>query len=375
MSETLSLAKSLINIESVTPHDNGCQKIITDLLRNLGFKVKDLSSNGVSNLWAHRGDAKPMFVFAGHTDVVPPGEIKKWHTDPFQATVKNDLLYGRGAADMKSAIAAMLVACQHFIKKHPQHKGAIGFMITSDEEGQATDGTVKIVDYVKQHKIGVDYCLVGEASSQKALGDAVKVGRRGSLHGNLQVIGKQGHIAYPKQADNPIHRCFKALDALTNTEWDQGNEYFPPTSFQIYNIMADTGATNIIPGSLTAKFNFRFCPVSTAEQLQKKVQQVFEDHGLQYKIDWNLSSKPFLSKDGKLLTATKDAIESICGIETNPNTSGGTSDGRFISTTGCEIIELGAVSSCIHQVNEHINIHDLNKLTELYEDILTRLLT
>ncbi len=371
-SETLQLAEALINRASITPNDNGCQDIILDYLKPLGFSFERINSNGVSNVWARFGDKQPLIVFCGHTDVVPPGNERKWRNNPFTASIEDGYLYGRGAADMKGALAAMVIGCKRFISEHPNFDGSIGFMITSDEEGDATDGTKKIVEYIKDNQIHIDGCLIGEASSNEQLGDGIKVGRRGSLHGELQVIGKQGHIAYPQLADNPIHRSFKALDHLTHTEWDQGNEFFTPTSLQVYTINADTGASNVIPGSLTARFNFRFSPASTAEQLKERVHKVFDDHELKYKIHWNLMSEPFLSPRGKLVAATTDAIQSLCKIETNPNTTGGTSDGRFIAQLGCEIVELGVVNKCIHQVNEHVKIADLEQLTSLYQDILRR---
>lgn len=374
MNETVALAEKLINVPSITPNDHGCQDLIIEELKPLGFKIVNLKSNDVSNLWAVHGNSGPIFAFSGHTDVVPPGPENKWKTSPFSATSKDGFLYGRGAADMKGALTAMIIASKNFIKKNPNHKGSIAFMITSDEEGDGIDGTRKIVEYIKRENIKIDWCLIGEASSNEQLGDAIKVGRRGSLHGELQVIGKQGHIAYPQLADNPIHRSFKALDALTQIEWDQGNEYFTPTSLQIYNINADTGASNVIPGSLTARFNFRFAPTSDPEHLKVRVHKIFDDHGLHYRIHWKLSSNPFLSKHGLLTQACIDSIQKICGIETLPNTTGGTSDGRFIIETGCEIVELGAVSNCIHQINEHIRIDDLNTLTRIYEDVLQRLL-
>lgn len=370
MSETLELAKQLISIESITPNDNGCQTLLTDVLSSVGFTVDNVPSNGVTNVWAVHGESGPLLVFSGHTDVVPPGNAKKWKTNPFEPVIKDGYLYGRGAADMKGALAAMVIAAKNFVEQNPNHAGRIAFMITSDEEGDATDGTVKLLQHVQQKNEKIDYCVIGEASSNQTLGDAIKIGRRGSLHGHLQVIGKQGHIAYPHLADNPIHRSFKALDSLTQVEWDNGNDHFTPTSLQIYNINADTGASNVIPGSLTARFNFRFSPASTSEQLQERVHKVFDDHELNYKIDWNLMSQPFLSKPGKLLKAAMTAIRETCGIDTHPNTTGGTSDGRFIAATGCEIIELGAVNRCIHQVNEHIKTDDLDSLTTLYEKIL-----
>lgn len=370
----LELAKTLINIPSITPNDNGCQQQLIQHLLAMNFTITPLSSGNVTNFWAQRGHNGPLFVFAGHTDVVPPGPETKWRTPPFMATVHNDRLYGRGAADMKAALAAMVIACQQFIDKHPNHLGSIGFMITSDEEGTATDGTTKIVEYLENNNINIDWCLIGEASSQQELGDAVKIGRRGSLHGELQVMGKQGHIAYPHLAENPIHNCFKALDQLTHIEWDQGNEHFSPTSFQIYNISADTGATNIIPGALTARFNFRFSPASTPQQLKDRLQKTLDDHALRYHIEWNLASQPFYSEPGQLFHATQQSIQTILGIETHANTIGGTSDGRFIARLGCEIVELGFVNKTIHQVNEHIHVPAIKQLTTIYANILEQLL-
>ncbi|PIZ03768.1 MAG: succinyl-diaminopimelate desuccinylase [Gammaproteobacteria bacterium CG_4_10_14_0_8_um_filter_38_16] len=374
MSETLSLAKALINIQSITPNDNHCQIILIQRLKKMGFTITELHSNNVSNFFAtHGNDHQHLFCFSGHTDVVPPGDLAEWHSPPFEATIRDKKLFGRGAADMKSALAAMIVATERFILKNPNHPGKIGFLITSDEEGAGIDGTIKIVDYLQNNKIKLDYCLIGEATSNKKLGDVIKVGRRGSLHGQLTVHGKQGHIAYPHLAINPIHRSFQALDHLTKIEWDQASDLFSPTSFQIYNINADTGANNIIPGSLTARFNFRYSPASTAESLQKQVEQVFEAHQLNYDIQWRHLSNPFHSKPGALTQACRDAILDICHITTEPNTTGGTSDGRFIATTGAEIVELGLLNDSIHHVNEHTNLTDLEKLTDLYENILEKI--
>src|SRR3990167_1694653 len=375
MSNTLKLAEQLINIASITPNDNGCQKILMDRLKKIGFHITELHSHGVSNFFAMRGENNgPLFAFSGHTDVVPPGDLSEWTSPPFQATVRDHKLFGRGAADMKSALAAMIVATENFIAKHPKHAGKIGFLITSDEEGNATDGTIKIVEYLKKNNIKLDYCLVGEASSNRTLGDSIKVGRRGSLHGELTVRGKQGHIAYPHLAINPIHRSFQALDHLTNIEWDQPTELFSPTSFQIYNINADTGvANNIIPGSLTARFNFRYSPESTAESLQSRVEKVFDEHQLHYAIKWNHSSKPFYSKPALLTQTCIDAIKNCCNITTAPNTTGCTSDGRFIAATGAEIVELGLCSDSIHQIDECTSLDDLEKLTDLYEVILEKI--
>lgn len=376
MNATIKLAKQLINIASITPHDNGCQKILIDYLQKLGFEITTLDSNGVSNFFAIKKSKNPaatLFAFSGHTDVVPPGDLSDWISPPFEATIRDEKLFGRGAADMKSAIAAMVIAVETFLATHPNHPHHLAFLITSDEEGNATDGTAKIVEFLEKNNIKIDYCLVGEASSAKQLGDNIKVGRRGSLHGELIVHGKQGHIAYPHLAINPIHRSFQALDALTQIEWDKGNALFSPTTFQIYNIHADTGANNVIPGSLSARFNFRHCPDSTAEYLQSRVEQVLQEHQLTFSIKWNHSSKPFYSNPGLLTNTCKNAIETICHIETTPNTTGGTSDGRFIAHTGAEVVELGLCSSSIHQVNEHTNITDLEKLTVLYTEIIKNL--
>jgi len=372
--DALNLAIQLINRESMTPNDGGCQDLLIDALTNMGFSIQKLPFGKVKNFWARRGQAAPLLIFSGHTDVVPPGQLEKWQSPPFTGTVRDHCLFGRGAADMKSALAAMIIACKYFLKEHPNHSGSIGFAITSDEEGDAEDGTAKLVQYFQQQHIKPNWCLIGEASSQQELGDSIKIGRRGSLHGFLQVIGKQGHIAYPQLAINPIHRSFKALDELTLVTWDNGDEFFTPTSFQIYNIQADTGASNIIPGTLTARFNFRFSPASPAEQLKQRVHKILDDHDLNYKIDWKLTGQPFFSPPARLAEACKNAIQSICQIEPNPNTTGGTSDGRFLAALGCEIVELGPPSKSIHQINEHIKLDDLTQLTLIYQKILNELL-
>ncbi|MBS0350655.1 MAG: succinyl-diaminopimelate desuccinylase [Proteobacteria bacterium] len=373
LKEVLQLATDLINCQSVTPDDAGCQALLIEELTGMGFAIERLASGPVSNFWARKGTAGPLLVFSGHTDVVPPGPIEKWHSAPFQASVREGNLYGRGASDMKGALAAMVIACRYFLNENPQFSGSIGFMITSDEEGDAKDGTIKIVQHFLKNDIKPDWCLVGEASSQLELGDGIKVGRRGSLHGFLQVIGKQGHIAYPHLAENPIHRSFKALDDLTHVTWDNGNEFFTPTTFQIYNIQADTGASNIIPGTLTARFNFRYSTASSADQLKQKVHKILDDHDLKYKIEWNLTGEPFFSPPKRLAAACTRAVQNVCQREPDANTTGGTSDGRFIATLGCEIVELGPPSKTIHQINEHIRLNDLTNLVMIYKNVLEQL--
>jgi len=374
-SKVIDLATQLINIKSITPNDNGCQEIIANKLRDMGFTITNLPSNGVSNLWAEYGDAsQPFVIFSGHTDVVPAGEIRQWASDPFISSIKNNRLYGRGAADMKGALAAMIIGCERFLAKHPSLSKAIGFMITSDEEGDATHGTTKLVDYVLAENKNIQQCIIGEASCEKQLGDNIKIGRRGSLHGKITIIGKQGHIAYPKKSLNPIHNSFKALDQLTQITWDNGNDHFMPTSFQIYNIHADTGANNMIPGQLTANFNLRYSPELQADDIQQQIIDSLKANPIEYDISWNHSSKPFFSNPGALADAATTAVQHVCNITPTLNTHGGTSDGRFISRIGCEIIELGVTNKSIHQVNEYADIDDLNNLSRIYEHMLGDLL-
>jgi succinyl-diaminopimelate desuccinylase len=373
MNATLTLSQQLIRIASITPNDGGCQKIIQQELRNYDFDFIALDGEKTKNLLAIQPGDKPLIAFSGHTDTVPPGDLQLWHSPPFTPTIKEGYLYGRGAADMKCATAAMIIAYQEFFQKHPNPAFRMAFMLTSDEEGDATEGTINIVNYLIKENITLSWCLIGEASSQKQLGDSIKIGRRGSLHGELYLKGKQGHIAYPQLAQNPIHRCFKALDTLTETHWDNGNEWFTPTSFQIYNIHADTGATNMIPGSLSASFNFRFAPCSQAQTLQQRVTQILDQYHLDYSIKWNLMSTPFLSTPGILTSACQNAIKKNTQIDTRLNTEGGTSDGRFITQTGCEIVELGPINKTIHQVNECIKLEDLTTLKNIYYDTLTEL--
>lgn len=374
MSETLTLLKKLISKPSITPNDEGCQDILINRLKAAGFRIKQLPFGDTKNFWAWHGDGKPSIIFAGHTDVVPPGPEDQWQSPPFSPTEQDGYLFGRGAADMKSGLSAMIVAAENFVKENPNHNGTVGFIVTSDEEGRAVDGTKQVIDYLQQQNITFNYCVVGEASSNKQLGDAIKIGRRGSMHGELIIFGKQGHIAYPDLLENPIHRSFEALHALANTQWDQGNEYFAPTSFQFYSINSDAGADNVVPGSLKAYFNFRFAPIHTAEQLQQKCHEILDQHELNYKMNWRVSGHPFFSGNGKLADVCSKAIQDVCSIKPEPNTYGGTSDGRFIAPTGSEVVELGPVNESIHKVNEHIKINDIDKLTKVYQRVLELIL-
>ncbi len=373
-SPTLDLARELIARPSVTPEDAGCQGLMIARLERLGFHVEPLPWGEVSNFWARRGTDGPLFVFAGHTDVVPPGPLEAWRSHPFAPEVRDDHLYGRGAADMKGSLAAMVVACERFLARHPDHRGSIGFLVTSDEEGPAVDGTVRVVQHLRQRGEQIDYCLVGEPSSSERLGDVVKIGRRGSLGGRLTVLGVQGHVAYPEKADNPIHRLAPALAELCAAEWDAGNRDFPPTSFQVSNIHGGTGAENVIPAEVVVDFNFRFSTESTAEGLQARVNGILDRHGLRRKLAWRLSGNPFLTARGALVEAVSGAVAAHCGYRPELSTSGGTSDGRFIAPTGAEVVELGPINATIHQVDERVRVEDLERLTAIYEDILSRLL-
>lgn len=374
MTETIELAQQLIRIKSVTPNDNGCQQLIADYLKPLGFDTEHLPFGEVSNLWSTTAGDGPLLVFAGHTDVVPPGPAEQWSYPPFDAAIDDGYLYGRGAADMKSSIAAMMVACKRVLDKH-SIKGRIGFLITSDEEGPAVDGTVKVVDHLVLQKQQIDWCIVGEPTSTRLLGDIVKNGRRGSLNGQLTVRGKQGHVAYPHLAANPVHLFASALKDLTTESWDNGNEFFPPTTFQVSNINAGTGVENVIPGELTCRFNFRFSTQVTAHELQTRVEKILKSHHLDCELTWRLSGEPFITGRGKLVEATAASIKKICGYSTELSTSGGTSDGRFIAPTGAEVLELGPVNETIHQIDECVSCNDLNLLTDVYENILIELLT
>jgi len=370
MSNTLELAKSLISKPSITPDDHGCQAIMIDRLNKIGFEIHPLKFGDVDNFWAVHGDSGPLFAFAGHTDVVPAGDENAWNTKPFEPTIKDGYLYGRGAADMKGGLASMVTATEKFIKENPNHKGRIAFLITSDEEGVAVNGTVKVMDYLKANEQNIDYCLLGEPSSTSSTGDVIKNGRRGSLNGVLKINGKQGHVAYPHLAKNPIHLVSPALDDLCNQEWDNGNDYFPATSFQISNMHSGDGVTNVIPGDAQVKFNFRYSTETNKENLQKKVHEILDLHNLDYSIEWSHSGYPFLTPKGALVSACVKAIKKTKGIDTELSTSGGTSDGRFIAQEGTQVVELGPVNATIHQINESVLVQDLDDLSEIYYQVL-----
>lgn len=374
MSPTLELARALIARPSVTPDDQGCQQLIGARLAALGFTLEPMNSGAVTNLWARRGTAGPLLAFAGHTDVVPPGPENAWTSPPFRPEVRAGLLYGRGAADMKGSIAAMVTACERFLAEHPDHRGSLAFLITSDEEGSATEGTVKVIETLEARNEKIDWCLVGEPSSVEQAGDVVKNGRRGSLSGTLSVRGVQGHVAYPQLADNPVHRALPALTELAAAVWDDGNEFFPPTTLQISNIQAGTGATNVIPGTLEVLFNFRYSTASSAASLRQRVHTLLDRHGLEYRLDWFHSGGPFLTPAGALVDAVRVAIRTVTGLETELSTSGGTSDGRFIAPTGAQVVELGPVNATIHKVNECVAVDELERLTRMYEGVLRQLL-
>ena len=375
MSDTLNLAKELISRQSVTPEDAGCQLIMARRLEALGFSIDHLRFGEVDNLWARRGSEGPLFVFAGHTDVVPTGPESEWRHPPFSPTEENGLLYGRGAADMKGSLAAMITATERFIAQHPDHQGSIGYLITSDEEGPAIEGTVKVVEWLQARNETIDWCLVGEPTSSDKVADVIKNGRRGSLGATLTIRGTQGHVAYPHLAKNPVHLVAPVLAELVAMKWDNGNESFPPTTFQISNIQAGTGATNVIPGDLTVIFNFRFSTEVTDAELRTQVDTVLQKHQLDYRIDWQLSGQPFLTPAEELVTAIQAAIKNICGYETELSTSGGTSDGRFIAPSGAQVVELGPLNATIHKVDEHVAITELDTLSEIYQQILNNLLT
>lgn len=374
MERTLELTCELIRRASVTPEDAGCQELMMARLEAIGFTCVPLQFGEVKNFWAVRGHSGPLLVFAGHTDVVPTGPESAWDSAPFSPELRDGLLYGRGAADMKGSLAAMIIACEDFVAAHPDHPGRIGFLITADEEGPAHDGTIKVVEYLQQRGEQIDWCLVGEPSSSEQLGDVLKNGRRGSLGAILTVRGVQGHIAYPQLADNPIHRALPALHALSCQVWDQGNGFFPATSLQISNINSGTGASNVIPGELTVMFNFRFSTEVTAAALRHRTEAILNAHQLDYAIDWQLSGEPFLTASGDLVSAAVETIRAVTGLETELSTAGGTSDGRFIAPTGAQVLELGPVNATIHKRNECVRAVDLPRLAELYRGILQRLL-
>jgi len=371
---TLALTRDLIACASVTPEDAGCQLLMMARLEQAGFAVEPLRFGEVDNFWATRGSSGPLLVFAGHTDVVPPGEIGQWESDPFIATEAVAYLVGRGAADMKASLAAMVVACEHFVGAHPDHSGRIGFLITSDEEGPAKDGTIRVIETLKDRGEQIDWCVVGEPSSTRELGDLVKNGRRGSLNARLVIHGKQGHIAYPHLADNPIHRAMPTLNALVAEPWDQGNDFFDPTSLQISTIRAGQGVTNVIPGSVEVLFNLRFSTEVTADEIRERCEAILDRGGLTYDIEWSLSGEPFLTEPGALLNAVIDSIESTIGHAPEVSTGGGTSDGRFIAPSGAQVVEVGHVNATIHQINERVKLADIPQLTKIYEGILERLL-
>ena len=374
-SATIELTQDLIRRRSVTPEDCGCQQVMIDRLEAIGFRIEKLRFGDVDNFWGVRGTQGPTLCFAGHTDVVPTGPEENWQLPPFEAEIKGGYLYGRGAADMKGSLAAMVVAVERFVALNPNHSGQVAFLITSDEEGVATDGTVKVVDWLKERNSLPEWCLVGEPSSTAKCGDVIKNGRRGSLGCTLTVKGLQGHVAYPHLADNPVHRAAPALAELAAEEWDQGNDFFPATSFQISNINGGTGATNVIPGELEVIFNFRFSTELTEQQLIQRTEKILDKHGLEYSANWNLSGLPFLTAEGDLVSATVASIAEVTGLKTELSTAGGTSDGRFIAPHGVQVIELGPVNATIHKIDENISVDDLNTLTDIYQTLLTKLFT
>ena len=373
--KTLELAQQLIARPSLTPKDEGCQTLMIARLERIGFEVHRLRFGDVDNFWARRGSAVPLIAFAGHTDVVPTGPLSDWHSHPFQPEIRDGLLYGRGAADMKGSLAAFITAIEDFVARHPNHTGSIGLLITADEEGPSINGTVKVIDWLNARHEKIDYCIVGEPSCVEVLGDTIKNGRRGSLNGRLTLHGIQGHIAYPHLASNPIHLFAKTLQTLTTLQWDQGNDYFPPTGFQFSNIHAGTGAENVIPGHLEAVFNFRFSTEVTDRQLREKVESVLRRNNLRYDLTWSLSGQPFLTPVGQLVDAVRTAIRAELGRETTLSTGGGTSDGRFIAPTGAQVVELGPLNATIHQVNECVAVADLGRLSRVYGRTLDILLT
>jgi len=374
MEATLELAKDLISRRSVTPEDDGCQAMLAERLEAIGFKATHLRYEDVDNLWITRGDGDPVFAFVGHTDVVPTGPLDQWTSDPFTPEIRDGMLYGRGAADMKSGIAAFVTAVERFIAKNPEHQGTIALLITSDEEGPSINGTRKVVDYLQENNIKIKWCLVGEPSSENKVGDVVKNGRRGSLGGKLIVRGIQGHVAYPHLAENPVHKLCPALSELCARVWDEGNKFYPPTSFQVSNIHSGTGADNVIPGEVEILFNYRFCTEITEQELREQTEAILDKYDLDYEMIWKLSGYPFLTAEGDLVDAVKQAVSKVARYETELSTGGGTSDGRFIAPTGAEVVELGPINETIHKLNECVNVEELDLLSEMYENILNTLL-
>ena len=370
LSATLQLACELIRRPSVTPRDEGCQALMIDRLEACGFKVEKLPFGDVENFWAARGADGPMLCFAGHTDVAPSGPESDWQNPPFRPVIENGILHGRGAADMKGSLAAMVTAVEDFVRTHPDHRGRIVFLITSDEEGIAINGTVKVVDWLRRQGIIPDWCLVGEPSSSNTVGDVIKTGRRGSLGCELKIKGVQGHVAYPHLAKNPVHQASPAIAELAGERWDEGNDFFPPTSFQVSNINAGAGAANVIPGELALVCNFRFSTEVTDAELQARTEAILDRHGLDYEADWNLSGQPFLTASGELVEACTTAIKTIAGIDTELSTAGGTSDGRFIAPLGTQVVELGPVNATIHKVDEQVTAADIDTLSRIYREVL-----
>jgi succinyl-diaminopimelate desuccinylase len=374
MSQAVELTKDLISRRSITPADEGCQSVLAQRLARIGFLIEPLPFGDVANFWARRGTGRPLFCFAGHTDVVPTGPLEEWHSDPFTPEIRDGVLYGRGAADMKSGLAAMVTAAEEFVTAHPAHSGSIAFLITSDEEGPSVDGTRRVTELLQARGEQIDWCLMGEPSSEVSLGDTVKVGRRGSLSGRLTVHGVQGHVAYPQLAENPVHALAPALAELVRRTWDEGTEHFQPTSFQVSNINAGTGAPNVIPSELKARFNLRYSPVQTLENLKDTVEGILRSYGVRFTLEWYVSGEPFYTPPGVLSRAVAAAVAEVTGTPPRLSTGGGTSDGRFIAPLGAEVVELGVVNASIHKVNECVRVADIDALQRMYCNLLRRLL-
>ena len=371
---TIQLAQELIRRASVTPEDAGCQPFIAERLAKLGFANEHMPREEVKNLWARLGTSGPVLVFAGHTDVVPTGPAERWKVPPFSAEIVDGQLYGRGAADMKGSIAAFIVAVENFLQKHPNPKGSIALLLTSDEEGPAVEGTVRVIEALKARGEAIDYCIVGEPTCEKRVGDTIKNGRRGSLSGTLTVHGIQGHIAYPHLAKNPIHLAAPALAEISTTEWDKGNEFFPPTTWQVSNIHGGTGATNVIPGTVDILFNFRYCTASSEESLKTRVHEILDRHALEYTLKWERSGEPYLTGSGALVEVMRNVVGEVCGIEPALSTSGGTSDGRFIAKHCPEVVEFGPLNATIHKIDECVGTQDLEKIRAVFEQVLEKLI-